>query len=53
MACELMWPYIVSTEDPSVEGYLIWAKNKTDAMVQLKYEQVSWFYFVLFCIHFL
>ncbi|RHZ55372.1 hypothetical protein Glove_416g12 [Diversispora epigaea] len=30
MASELMWPYIISDKNPSVEGYLKWAQNQTD-----------------------
>ncbi|RIB06741.1 hypothetical protein C2G38_2147907 [Gigaspora rosea] len=40
MVSELMWPYVISEENPSVEGYLKWAQNQTDHMFRLKYEQV-------------
>ncbi|RIB18176.1 hypothetical protein C2G38_2311147 [Gigaspora rosea] len=40
MVSELMLPYVISEENPSVEGYLKWAQNQTDHMFRLKYEQV-------------
>jgi len=40
MASELMWPYVISSENPSVDGYLEWAQNQTDPMFRLKYEQI-------------
>jgi hypothetical protein len=43
MASELMWPYVVSNENLSAEGYLEWAKNQTDPMFRLKYEQVFFY----------
>jgi len=43
MASELMWPYVISEENPSVEGYLEWAENQTDHMFRLKYEQVFFY----------
>jgi len=43
MASELMWPYIISEENPSVEGYLKWAQNQIDPIFKLKYEQ-TFFY---------
>ncbi|RIB13230.1 hypothetical protein C2G38_2326415 [Gigaspora rosea] len=39
MASELMWPYVISEENPSVEGFLKWAQNQTDHTFRLKYEQ--------------
>ncbi|CAG8731841.1 15483_t:CDS:1 [Cetraspora pellucida] len=39
MASELIWSYIISEENPSVEGFLKWAQNQTDNMFRLKYEQ--------------
>ena len=39
MASELMWPYIISEKNPSVEGYLEYAQNQTDSIFRLKYEQ--------------
>jgi len=40
MASELMWPYVISEEEPSAEGYLEWAQNQTDSIFKLKYEQI-------------
>src|SRR3989337_1243554 len=39
MALELMWPYVKSHANPSVEGYLAWVKEQQDPLYQLKYEQ--------------
>ncbi|KAF0559384.1 hypothetical protein F8M41_006138 [Gigaspora margarita] len=39
MASELMWPYVISEETPSIEGYLKWDQSQTDHMFRLKYEQ--------------
>ena len=44
MASELMWLYIISEENPSVEGYLEWVQNQTDPIFKLKYEQVFFIY---------
>ena len=30
MSSELMWQYVISEENPSVEGYLTWAQNQTN-----------------------
>ena len=43
MASELMWPYIITEKNPSVEGYLDWVQNQTDSMFRLKYEQVFFY----------
>jgi len=43
MASELIWPYVISEENPSVEGYLEWAQNETDPTFRLKYEQVFFY----------
>lgn len=43
MASELMWPYIILEDNPSVEGYLKWAQNQTDATFKLKYEQIFFY----------
>ncbi|RHZ57004.1 hypothetical protein Glove_395g82 [Diversispora epigaea] len=43
MVSELMWPYVISDENPSVEGYLKWAQGQTDPLFRLKYEQ-TFFY---------
>ena len=43
MASELMWPYVISEESPSVEGYLNRVQNQTDPMFRLKYEQVFFY----------
>ena len=40
MASELMWPYVISSENPSVDGYLEWAQNQTDPVFRLKYKQI-------------
>jgi hypothetical protein len=50
MAMELMWPYIKDHPNPSVKGYLLWAKEQQDCLwakeqqnclYQTKYEQVT------------
>jgi len=43
MASELICPYVISKENPSVEGYLEWAQNETDPTFRLKYEQVFFY----------
>jgi hypothetical protein len=43
MASELMWPYVIAEENPSVEGYLDWVQNQTDPTFRLKYEQVFFY----------
>ncbi|RHZ81567.1 hypothetical protein Glove_117g421 [Diversispora epigaea] len=40
MTSELMWPYVISDENPSVEGYLKWVQSQTDLLFRLKYEQI-------------
>ncbi len=40
MTMELVWPYIVSDSNLTVDGYLSWAKNQKDELYKLKYEQV-------------
>ena len=35
-AMELIWPYVKSHTDPSVEGYLSWAKNQQDPLYKIK-----------------
>ena len=50
MAFELMWPYVISEEFPSVDGYLTWAQNQTNPTFQLKYEQI--FYYLQAIINF-
>ncbi|RHZ45106.1 hypothetical protein Glove_691g8 [Diversispora epigaea] len=35
MASELMWPYVISEENLSVEDYLEWAQNQTDPIFKL------------------
>ena len=40
MARELVWPYVISDSNPIVSGYLEWAKNQTDELYKLKYEQI-------------
>ena len=40
-AMELIWPYVKSHTDPSVEGYLSWAKNQQGPLYKIKYEQVQ------------
>ncbi|CAG8608328.1 9857_t:CDS:2 [Diversispora eburnea] len=39
IAMELMWPYIKTHSDPSIEGYIAWAKEQQDLLYQIKYEQ--------------
>jgi hypothetical protein len=41
MSAELMWPYIKTHANPTVEGYLAWAKEQKDQLYQIKYEQVK------------
>ena len=43
MAMELVWPYVLNTAEPSVDGYLEWAKNQQDELYKLKYEQIFWY----------
>ncbi|KAF0547920.1 hypothetical protein F8M41_000269 [Gigaspora margarita] len=40
MAMELLWPYVKSHSNPSVEEYLVWAKEQQSPLYQIKYEQV-------------
>ena len=40
MAMELVWPYVISVSNPSVSGYLDWAKDQNDELYKLKFEQV-------------
>lgn len=40
MSSELMWPYVKSTSNPTVDGYLAWAKRQHDPLYQVKYVQV-------------
>ena len=44
---ELLWPYVKSNSDLSVEGYLIWVKKQEDSLYQIKYEQVIDFIFFI------
>jgi hypothetical protein len=46
MAMELVWPYILTTSDPTVDGYINWARNQEDELYKLKYEQVNLFLFI-------
>ncbi|RIB16285.1 hypothetical protein C2G38_2038690 [Gigaspora rosea] len=39
ITCELLWPYVVATENPSADGYLDWAKKQNDHKYKLKFEQ--------------
>src|SRR2546423_331993 len=39
LSMELVWPYVKSHSDLSVEGYLVWAKEQQDSIYQIKYEQ--------------
>lgn len=48
MSSELMWPYIKTHANPTVEGYLAWAKEQKDQIYQIKYEQVKKKRFFLF-----
>src|SRR6266542_6334578 len=43
MASELMWPYIIFEENPSVESYLKWTQDQTDPTFKLKYEQIFFY----------
>jgi hypothetical protein len=42
MSMELVWPYVAMVSNPSVEGYLDWAKNQNDELYNLKFEQVNY-----------
>jgi hypothetical protein len=48
MAMELLWPYVKNDSEPSVEGYLAWAKKQQDSLYQIKYEQVCCLLFYIF-----
>ncbi|RHZ81220.1 hypothetical protein Glove_122g71 [Diversispora epigaea] len=39
IAMELMWPYVKSHSNPSVEGYLVWVNEQQDPLYRAKYEQ--------------
>ncbi|CAG8451077.1 5489_t:CDS:10, partial [Scutellospora calospora] len=39
MTCELLWPYVVEAENPSVDDYLDWVKKQDDCIYKLKFEQ--------------
>jgi hypothetical protein len=41
MAMELVWPYVSTTSDPTVDEYINWANNQEDELYKLKYEQVN------------
>lgn len=41
MSMELVYPYVAIASNPSVDGYLNWAKNNKDELYKLKYEQVG------------
>jgi hypothetical protein len=47
MAMELMWPYVKSHSNPSVEGYLAWIKEQKDPLYLTKFEQVNYLIFIL------
>jgi len=40
MSLELVWPYIVENDNPSVQGYLACTQNQTSSLFKLKYEQI-------------
>jgi hypothetical protein len=48
MSLELVWPYVKSQPNPSVEGYLVWAKEQQDPLYQIKYEQVNKLVIIIF-----
>ena len=41
MSMELVWPYVATVSNPSVEGYLDWAANQNDELYKLKFQQVN------------
>ena len=41
MSSEIIWPYVKKHANPTVEGYLAWAKEQKDQLYQIKYEQVK------------
>jgi hypothetical protein len=41
ISMELVWPYVATESNPSVNGYLNWVKNCNDELYKLKYEQVK------------
>jgi len=45
MSLELMWPYVKSQPNPSVDGYLAWVQEQQDPLYRIKYEQVRGFYY--------
>ncbi|KAF0441057.1 hypothetical protein F8M41_004011 [Gigaspora margarita] len=44
MAMKLLWPYVKSHSNPSVEEYLVWAKEQQSPLYQIKYEQLMQLY---------
>ena len=49
MSLELIWPYIKNHDNPTVEGYLAWAKQQKDPLYQFKYEQVKNLFILFYC----
>jgi hypothetical protein len=48
MSLELIWPYVKNYDNPTVEGYLTWAKEQKSLFYQFKYEQVkNNYYFII------
>jgi hypothetical protein len=45
MSLELMWPYVKSQSNPTVDGYISWVKEQQDPIYQIKYEQVKILYY--------
>jgi hypothetical protein len=41
MASELIWPFVESHDNPTVDGYLEWGRSQTDEIYKLKFEQVN------------
>jgi len=40
MSMELVWPYVATVSNPSVEGYLDWVTSQNDELYKLKFQQV-------------
>jgi hypothetical protein len=50
MAMKLIWPYVSTVSNPTVEGYINWAKNQEDELYKFKYEQVCILLFIIIII---
>ena len=48
MSSEIIWPYVKNHANPTVEGYLSWAREQKDPFYQFKYEQVKEFCYTVY-----